>query len=112
MKMHEIVKFAECALGTDNHLLQNALGLSCGHFVCKKCIPANNNYQFKCLKCNETNQYNLSLGKEPELLKFYMQNHLKILSTVVNEKIEIEMEILKSKLLLKTASVLLRLIIC
>ena len=77
MDFDEILQVVECALGTDKHLLHNSIGLSCGHFVCKKCIPANNNFQFKCPKCNETNQNNLSLCKEPELIKFYMQKHLK-----------------------------------
>ena len=97
MDFDEILQVVECALGTDKHLLQNALGLSCGHYVCKKCIPANNNYQFKCPKCSETNKYDLSLGKEPELLKFYMRKHLKSLSKLINQNIEIEVEILKSR---------------
>ena len=70
MDFDEFLQVVECALGTDKHLLQNALTLSCGHFVCKNCIPANNKYQFKCRKCNTTNQYDLSLGKEPELIKY------------------------------------------
>ena len=77
--------------------IEVALPLSCGHFVCKKCIPENNNYQFNCPKCNTTNQYDLSLGKEPELVKIFMQKHLKSLSNLINQKIEIEIEILKSK---------------
>ena len=97
MGFDEILQVVECALGTDRHLLQNALPLSCGHFVCKKCIPANSNFKFKCPKCNETNQYNLSSGKEPELVKFYMRKHLKSLSNLINQNIEIEMDILKSK---------------
>ena len=77
MDFDEILKVVECALGTDRHLLQNALGLSCGHYVCKKCIPANNNYQFECSKCKKINQTNLSLCEEPELVKIIMQKHLK-----------------------------------
>jgi len=96
MDFDETLRVVECAFGTDRHLLQNALGLSCGHYVCKRCIPANNNNQFKCLKCNETNQTNLSLSKESEMVKFYMEKNLAGLSKLVNEKIEIEAEILKS----------------
>ena len=106
MDFDEILQVVECALGTDRHLLQIALPLSCGHFVCKNCIPADTNYQFACSKCNKTNQINLSLCEEPELIKFYMQKHLKSLSNLINQNIEIEIDILKSKHKIKHKKIL------
>ena len=75
MNFDKVLSVVECAIGRDGHLLDTALALSCGHFVCKKCVPATNNNQFKCIKCNETNQTNLSLSKESEMVKFYIENN-------------------------------------
>ena len=66
MDMDEVLNVVECAISGDGHLLDIALPLSCGHFVCKKCIPEDDCYQLKCLKCNGTNQYDLSLCKESD----------------------------------------------
>jgi hypothetical protein len=78
------------------HLLDTALPLSCGHHVCKKCVPANNAYQFNCLKCNEVNKIDLSQCKEVLLVKIQMENNLKFLSQNINQKIEAEIELLHS----------------
>ena len=98
MASEEMFKLVQCALGQDGHLLKNAIGLSCGHFICKKCIPANDFFGFKCHKCNEVNLINLGQCKEATIISFYMENHLGDLSKLINEKLEIELDILQSKI--------------
>lgn len=97
MSSVDIFKSFECSIAKDGHLLQVALPLSCGHLVCKKCVPPNNAYQFKCLKCNEINKLDLSQCKEVELVKIQMENNLGYLSKIINEKIADEAEIMQSK---------------
>ena len=97
MEFENVFKIAECALGRDGHILENAIALSCGHYICKKCIPTNNFYEFRCYKCNEVNRNNLSLCKESDIIKFFLEKHMVGLSKLINEKIEIELDVFKSK---------------
>ena len=85
-----------CSISKDEHLLDTALPLSCGHIVCQKCVPVNNAYQIKCFKCNEVIKTDLSQCKEVELVKIQMRHNLASLSKIINQKIESEAELLKS----------------
>ena len=68
--MNNIIKLAECSLAENKHLIQIAIGLSCGHHICKKCIPQNsNNSQIKCLKCDKINQTDLRKCEAVEKVK-------------------------------------------
>ena len=94
MISENIYEVVECAYSQDKHLLHEALALSCGHHICKNCVP-DSNFNIKCLKCNSINTTNLSECKESQIVKFYMSHHLNDLTQTIKEKIENEIEILK-----------------
>ena len=69
-------EMAKCAVKSrEEHIAINALSLTCGHHICKKCIPNNNNYQFKCNRCQKTNKVNLSEANESLEYKFFIRTH-------------------------------------
>ena len=75
--MNKLLKQAECSLAEDNHLIQVAISLSCGHHVCKKCIPVkSNNLQIKCLKCGKINNTDLSKCEEVEIIKKLLEANI------------------------------------
>ena len=75
--MNKLLKQAECSLAEDNHLIQVAISLSCGHHVCKKCIPVkSNNLQIKCLKCGKINNTDLSKCEEAEIIKELLESNI------------------------------------
>jgi len=96
MQFENVLKVVQCSLAKDGHILECAIPLSCGHHICKKCLPANNNYQFTCHKCGEINQMNLSLCKESEMATLLIQSNLVDLSTHVKNKLQIEIDALKN----------------
>ena len=94
MMSENIYEVVECAYSQDKHLLHEAVALSCGHYICKKCIPEANN-KITCLKCKTINTNDLSTCKESQVVKYYMNNHLKDLTELIQDKISNEIEILK-----------------
>ena len=76
-KMNNIIKLAECSLAENKHLIQIAISLSCGHHICKKCIPQNsNNSQIKCLKCGKINNIDLSKCEEADIIKALLESNI------------------------------------
>jgi len=88
--MDLILNQITCSLAEDKHIAECAIGLSCGHFICKKCIPPNNNNnsnQVKCLKCNRINEMN-----ELELIRLLFEANQRSFVKTTREKIETEYE--------------------
>ena len=94
MISENIYEVVECAYSQDKHLLHEALALSCGHFICKKCVPSSHT-NIKCFKCNTINKNDLKSSNESQIIKFYMSYHLKDLNHVIKEKIAKEVDIIK-----------------
>jgi hypothetical protein len=45
-----------CALAEDQHFIETPISLSCGHSICKGCIPAVDQ-SLVCKICNKQNIY-------------------------------------------------------
>ena len=58
--------FLSCALAYDQHFLEKAIRLSCGHSTCQKCIP--NNEDVICLICGQQNETDLTTEQEESLV--------------------------------------------
>jgi hypothetical protein len=57
--MEELLNAIECVLNDDDrHIVKEPIGLSCGHSICKECIPKNR-LQIVCSKCKTTNTNDL-----------------------------------------------------
>ena len=92
----KVYKSVQCALGKNDHILREAISLSCGHYVCKKCIPSENHFAFKCLKCGEVNSTNLSKCKESNLIGLIIENHIDDILKTLQDKIDNEIIISES----------------
>jgi hypothetical protein len=55
MKKTKILESLECALSTRlKHISINPIGLSCGHSICKKCIPKDQIADITCVHCRKS----------------------------------------------------------
>lgn len=56
----ELKNALTCAKSEDfRHIVDDPVTLSCGHFICKECLPFNNMISLVCCKCEKTNEFNL-----------------------------------------------------
>lgn len=94
--MEKMLNLIECSIADDRHIVEKPICLSCGHFICKKCIPSNNNYEFKCIKCDKVNKTNLNLCEVSELVQYSIESNLATLLKTINGNIEEELNKFKS----------------
>lgn len=93
----ETLESVQCAISEDKHIVMCPLGLSCGHTICKKCIPQDQNTQILCIICNEINENNLARSKELSGIKSLIKQNLNALFSIVESKIKISYDEFKSK---------------
>jgi hypothetical protein len=77
------------------HIVKHPLALSCGHIVCKDCLPLNEYIIIKCSKCGEFNENNLNKSKESPAAKRLIILSLENLFVFIREKLENELNKLK-----------------
>lgn len=53
-----------CAFANDDHFIEKPIELSCGHLICQKCIPKENNEDLACQICGEKNEVDLNKAKK------------------------------------------------
>jgi transcription elongation factor Elf1 len=55
-----IIKSLECSYSNFiNHIAKNASILSCGHLICKECLPDNDKILINCKLCGKRNDISL-----------------------------------------------------
>ena len=97
--MNKLLKLAECSITEDKHLIRNAITLSCGHHICKKCKPVGNNHQIKCLKCGKTNHHDLNKCEEAEIIKELLESNIDTFYDSTCKSLNEEMQKYQSNLL-------------
>jgi hypothetical protein len=63
-----------------NHFAKDASSLSCGHCICKECLPTNDDVIIECDLCGETNHYKLDVlrkSTEPYPIQFLFNDYIK-----------------------------------
>ena len=63
------LKEFECATSVDKHFLERPVALSCGHNVCKNCIPKVNFTHIKCNICDKLTTKDIRNDEESVLSK-------------------------------------------
>lgn len=92
----ETLDSIQCALSKNRHFVEHPITMSCGHTICKKCIPNDNNQQqLKCLICNELNEHNLNTSKESTAVKTLMRVFLNDLFYLIEDKFNTSIRQLK-----------------
>jgi hypothetical protein len=76
-----VLKSLECCRKKNfKHFAKDASSLSCGHLICKDCLPKNDDAIIKCGLCEENNEVKLDTlkrSKEPYPIKFLFNEHIK-----------------------------------
>ena len=87
----------ECALSDDKHFIQTPIILSsCGHSICKTCLPKDKN-AIKCKLCGEITDKDLSNDKEAISLKMLLNRNLKNLFEILKGQSRLQLDKLKCK---------------
>jgi hypothetical protein len=86
----------QCALSLDKHIVIQPLALSCGHSICKDCLPLNGNYKFNCLICEKQNKTDLYSCKESQTLKYLLKENVGYLLSNVHERLRSTLAHIKS----------------
>lgn len=84
----EILDLIQCALSKDKHIVMNPIAMSCGHSVCKNCVPSEVHQRIKCLNCSEVNENDLDKSKESLAAKRLFKLHINELFVLIEEKFE------------------------
>ena len=72
--MSELLKQLFCSL-TNDHVVKVPITLSCGHSICKSCVP--DQIKFKCKICSvETDKSKLEINTESALVKILIKSSL------------------------------------
>lgn len=67
MLENKIIHYLECANTLKfRHIANKPTGLSCGHFICKECIPLDSSTQVKCDHCGDINKIQLDILKNSQ----------------------------------------------
>lgn len=68
----------QCALSTTKHIIQNPILVSCGHYVCKKCLPNCNNSKLSilCKLCEKKIEVDLTENYQSFSFKKKFQSSL------------------------------------
>ena len=65
--MSELLRELYCGLSND-HVVKEPISLSCGHSICKQCVP--DQFKIKCKICaTETDKSKLEINKESAFAK-------------------------------------------
>jgi hypothetical protein len=85
----------ECAVSEDRHFIKHPIILpSCGHSICKQCLPNEANF-IKCKLCSEITNRDLSNDKEAISLKISFKRNLENLFRVIEKQSRIQLDKLK-----------------
>lgn len=86
----------ECAVSDDKHFIRQPIILpSCGHSICKHCLPTEANF-IKCKLCSEITNRDLSNDKEAISLKISFKRNLESLFHIIENRSKIQLDQLKS----------------
>jgi hypothetical protein len=59
----------ECALSQDRHFIEQPIALTCGHCICKKCVPKELILPLKCNICTKITHRDIRNDEESVLSK-------------------------------------------
>ena len=72
--MSELLRELYCSL-TNDHVVKEPISLSCGHCICKQCVP--DQAKIKCKICSaESDKSYLQINKESNLVKRMIKSFL------------------------------------
>lgn len=85
--MEALLYAVECVIHDSCHIVKEPIALSCGHSICKKCIPERG-IELICCKCKETNKKNLKRPKVSIPIQSLLNQNIKNLINHAKSKFE------------------------
>jgi hypothetical protein len=85
--LKQFVEMLRCALGDNDHIYREPISLSCGHCVCKKCIPEDDD-EITCKVCGDKNKYDLNDSKVSAIAQFSIQSNIERLTCLTKQKLK------------------------
>ncbi len=73
-----------CARPNTGHYVYEPKALSCGHYICSRCVKR---FEQKCAKCNKINQTDLNTQGTSQMVQMLIKANLKFLSESVYVKL-------------------------
>lgn len=92
------LRLLECAISIDNHIVMESIPLSCGHCICRQCIPES--HSFNCKLCNKLNEIDLRTCKESFTTKCLFDTYISDLFELLEDRIKTSVKKLKSIILI------------
>jgi hypothetical protein len=90
-----------CKRSLFKHFAKDGSVLSCGHLICKECLPVNDSITLKCDLCDESNQIKIEFlkqHKESLSNKFLFDQYLKTVYKIMEERFKESFEQYKGNL--------------
>lgn len=94
--MEKICEILSCAVSND-HIVNEPIHLSCGHTICKTCIPNDANTFLNCSICLALNMKDLKLERTSRFASQLVQLNLPILFKKLEKTAENMLQEVKSK---------------
>ena len=92
--MSELLKQLYCGL-TNDHVVKVPMTLSCGHSICKQCVP--DQVIIKCKICSvDTDKSSLQINTESALVKMMIKTYLEELFEELEKRATYEITSFKS----------------
>ena len=84
MNLEALLNIVECVGDDDNHIVKEPLALSCGHCICRECIPQDE--QLSCYKCKLINKNNLKDSKVSFATEFLIKEKMNELLPLIESR--------------------------
>ena len=95
-----LLEIFRCALGEDEHIYKEPITLSCGHCICKSCIPEIKD-KLTCKICGDENKTNLNDLKVSACMQFFIQSNVEKLICLTKQELKNLSHQLEGKISLK-----------
>jgi hypothetical protein len=94
--MEQLLNVTQCVIDADCHIVNDPIALSCGHCICRKCIPKSG-IELWCSKCKEKNKYDLNEAKPCLTAQYCLNDKIEVLLDHAKTKYQTFSESFKSK---------------
>jgi hypothetical protein len=84
--LRQLLEMIKCAVSDDEHIYKEPVSLSCGHYICRSCIPASDD-KISCRICGDENINNLRSSKVSAIAQFSIQSNLEKLISLTKQEL-------------------------
>lgn len=79
------------------HIVKIPISVSCGHSICKECIPLNDTHLFKCRLCTKENSFSLTNANENLAVKHLLNGSSALITKLIKDYAKISLDLYEGK---------------